>query len=84
MKKKRHTVEQIINDPVASRARPVRELKGFTKVLLKQGERKTVSFRIGPDDLALWTINCRMEPEPGEFKFWLGDLQGEFAIKREM
>jgi beta-glucosidase len=77
-------VQLYINDPVASRARPVRELKGFTKVLLKQGERKTVSFRIGPDDLAFWTINCRMEPEPGEFKFWLGDLQGEFAIKKEM
>jgi beta-glucosidase len=73
-------VQLYINDPVASRARPVRELKRFRKVLLRQAESQTVTFRLTADDLAFWTINRRMETEPGHFKLLVGDLQDEFRI----
>jgi beta-glucosidase len=73
-------VQLYINDPVASRARPVRELKGFQKVLLRKGETQAVSFRLTTEDLAFWTINRRMEAEPGEFNLWVGDLRDSFRI----
>ena len=39
-----------INDCVASRVRPVQELKGFEKVCLKPGEAKKVSFKLRRED----------------------------------
>jgi beta-glucosidase len=40
-------------------ARPVRELKGFQRVTLKPGESRTLSFRIGPDELRYWNAASR-------------------------
>jgi beta-glucosidase len=73
-------VQLYINDPVASRARPVRELKRFRKLMLRPGESQTVVFQLAADDLAFWTINRRMEAEPGDFKLWVGDQEGAFQI----
>jgi beta-glucosidase len=73
-------VQLYINDPVASRARPVRELKGFQKVLLRKGETQTVSFQLSAEELAFWTINRRMEAEPGAFNLWVGGLQDSFQM----
>jgi beta-glucosidase len=57
---------------VASVTRPVRELRGFEKVLLSPGESRRVSFRIGPDDLALWDLGMRRVVEPGAFTVFVG------------
>jgi beta-glucosidase len=73
-------VQLYINDPVASRARPVRELKRFQKVMLQKGASETVTFRLTAEDLAFWTIHRRMEAEPGDFKLWVGDQAGAFEI----
>jgi beta-glucosidase len=35
-------------------ARPVRELKGFSRVHLEPGARTTVNFEVGPDELRYW------------------------------
>jgi len=37
--------------------RPVKELKGFTKVALKPGETKTVSLEVKPENLAYWDVD---------------------------
>jgi beta-glucosidase len=42
-----------------SAARPVRELKGFQRVTLKPGEKRTLTFRIGPDELRYWSSATR-------------------------
>ncbi|MFA5206992.1 MAG: glycoside hydrolase family 3 C-terminal domain-containing protein, partial [Lentisphaeria bacterium] len=39
-------VQVYITDPVASLVRPVKELKGFTKVLIRAGETKTVTVKL--------------------------------------
>merc|ERR1712070_376426 len=39
-------VQLYVRDMVASRVRPVRELKGFQKVLVHPGDSKTVSFTL--------------------------------------
>src|SRR5688572_19025316 len=43
-----------VRDPVASVARPVRELRGFARFHLAPGERKRVSFSLAPEQLALY------------------------------
>jgi len=62
-------VQLYIADPVAGIDRPSKELKGFEKVYLKAGEKKTVTFEIDADDLS-WFNAQKHEwvAEPGEFQ----------------
>ena len=56
-------VQLYISDPVASRSRPVRELKGFQKILLQPGEERRVSFRITVADLKFFRAERLSAPE---------------------
>lgn len=60
-----------ICDPIASLARPVRELKGFQKITLKVGESKKVTFNISSKDLGFWKLDNTYKAEPGEFRVWI-------------
>jgi beta-glucosidase len=61
-----------IRDLVGSSTRPVRELKGFQKVLLKRGESKTLIFRLSPDDLKFYKDDLQFVAEPGAFQVFVG------------
>ena len=65
-------VQLYIRDPVASISRPVKELKGFKKVLLKPGEKMDVTFNITTDDLKFYNSNLNYDWEPGEFIIYIG------------
>jgi len=65
-------VQLYINDPVASTARPARELKGFQRVALAPGASQVVSFKITAAELEFYGARCRREVEPGEFRLGLG------------
>lgn len=65
-------VQLYIRDMVGSLTRPIKELKGFEKIMLKAGETKTVSFTIDADMLQFYTINKKWEVEPGDFKVGIG------------
>lgn len=65
-------VQMYIKDVKASSSRPVRELKGFEKVLLQPGESKTVSFEIDLEALSFWNQQMEYGAEPGEFKVFIG------------
>jgi len=76
------TVAQLyIHDQVATRVRPVRELKGFQKLLLEPGETKTVSFILRRDDLAFHGADAKLRAEPGNFSIWVAPscVSGEAA-----
>ncbi len=79
-----------VQDPVASIARPVKELKGFRRVTLKPGERKTIILSLTADDLAFLDANMRRIVEPGEFRIMVGGssedirLQASLNIKRRI
>jgi beta-glucosidase len=49
-------VQLYLAHPEARVERPVRELRGFTKVALGAGERGTVRFPLGFRDLATWDV----------------------------
>jgi beta-glucosidase len=65
-------VQLYLHDELASVARPVKELKGFSKIKLEPGEMKTVSFTVTPDQLMLYDGNMRPVIEPGTFKVMIG------------
>jgi beta-glucosidase len=65
-------VQLYINDRVASRVRPVRELKAFRKILLAPGATEEVSFELTRRDLAFTHRDgTTFEAEPGEFHVWI-------------
>ena len=66
------TVQLYIRDLVGSLTRPVRELKGFSKVFLKKGEQREVTFTVAPSDLAFWRADLTFGPEPGKFEVFVG------------
>lgn len=75
-----------VRDPVASRSRPLRELKGFRKVSLAPGEQKTVSFAVKVRELGFHDDAGKYTVEPGEFEIFVGggslaDVKGTFEAK---
>eukprot|EP00913_Durusdinium_trenchii_P028997 g27188.t1 len=64
-------VQLYIHDCVASRVRPVRELKGFRKVLLRAGETQKISFELRRLDLSFHGADGNFQAEPGEFHLWI-------------
>jgi beta-glucosidase len=79
-------VQLYIQDVVGSATRPVKELKGFTKIRLAPGEGTTVSFTVRPADLAFPGVDLKPVVEPGQFKVWIGPdsdsgLEGAFELK---
>jgi beta-glucosidase len=65
-------VQLYVRDRVGSLARPVRELKGFTKISLAAGESQRVSFVLMPADLAYSGQDLRSRPEAGMFDIYVG------------
>jgi beta-glucosidase len=65
-------VQLYVRDRVGSVTRPLRELKGFTKIALAPGEARTVEFQLTPEDLAFWRADRTWGPEPGEFGVFVG------------
>jgi len=51
--------------------RPVRELKGFKKVLLQPGESRNVSFTISEKELGYYDAKGNWLVEPGKFQLWI-------------
>jgi beta-glucosidase len=65
-------VQLYIHDDEASVTRPVIELKRFERVTLQPGEKRTITFELTPDDLALWNPQMKKVVEPGTFTIYAG------------
>jgi beta-glucosidase len=58
----------------ASASRPRRELKGFTKVHLAAGEKRTVTLTLHAKELGFWSPQTHQwAVEPGRFDLWMGE-----------
>jgi beta-glucosidase len=51
--------------------RPVRELKGFQKILLQPGETREVEFKITNQELGYYDTSGNWLVEPGKFQVWI-------------
>ncbi|HVS12375.1 MAG TPA: glycoside hydrolase family 3 N-terminal domain-containing protein [Thermoanaerobaculia bacterium] len=65
-------VQLYVDDLHSSVTRPVRQLVGFRRVHLQPGERVTVSFAVGPQQLRMWNREMDRVVEPGRFELMVG------------
>lgn len=68
----KEVVQLYIRDMVGTTTRPVKELKGFQKILIKKGESKEVTFSIDIEDLKFYNYDLKFVAEPGDFKVFVG------------
>jgi beta-glucosidase len=69
-----------VTDLISSVTTPGIALKGFSRVMLEPGESRTVHFRLGPDELALWNREMKRVVEPGEFKIMAGASSADIRL----
>lgn len=75
-------VQLYIRDLFGKVVRPVKELKGFQKVLIKKGENKTVNFKLTPEDLKFYDDDLNYDWEGGEFDIMVGTNSQDVQTKR--
>jgi beta-glucosidase len=59
------------------------DLRGFDRVNLQPGEKKTVHFTLHPDDLAILDKNMNWTVEPGKFQVMIGQSSEDINLKKE-
>jgi beta-glucosidase len=70
-------VQLYIRDEVSRVTRPVMELKGFRRITLAPGERRAVTFEIGPEQLSYHGPDLKRAVEPGRFRVMVGGSSAE-------
>lgn len=75
-------VQLYIRDIYSSVTRPVKELKGFAKVILKPSETKTVKIKVTPNSLAFTNIDKHFVVEPGEFEIMVGNSSRDEDLQK--
>ena len=66
-------VQLYVHQRSGSASRPVRELKGFERIALAPGEKKTVRFTLGKSELTYWSSGVKgWVQEPATFDVWTG------------
>ena len=79
-KRKGAEVAQLyIRDLIASVTRPVKELKGFQRVVLQPGEEKMLEFSIPITEIGFYDSMMKYVIEPGKFEVMVGGNSDELV-----
>lgn len=79
-------VQLYIHQRAGSASRPVRELKGFERVTLAAGEKRTITFPLTRNELQFWSPQSKQwVVEPEQFDVWVGEdstakTHAEFSV----
>jgi beta-glucosidase len=74
------TAELYVHDVESSVPRPLKELKGFKKVLLNPGESKTIEIELLGKDFSYWDPTKKdWYAEPGEFTIMVGSASNDIS-----
>ncbi len=65
-------VQVYVSNKTATTIVPITSLKGFKRVYLKQGEKKTVTFTLKPEDFSVTTADALQVVAPGVFDIAVG------------
>jgi beta-glucosidase len=65
-------VQLYIRAEVSRVTRPVMELKGFRRITLEPGAKRTVTFELGPEQLSYHGPDMKRVVEPGKFQVMVG------------
>ena len=77
-------VQLYIHDLLASVARPVKELKSFTRIHLEKGESRVLSFTITPEMLSMYNDKMQKVVEPGDFSIMIGASSADIRLKTKL
>jgi len=75
-------VQLYVRDRFSAVTRPVKELRGFTKVYLNAGASQTVTFEIGREQLEYLGPDMKWIVEPGEFDLMVGTSSREEDLQK--
>ncbi len=71
-----------VTPPSGAVPRPIRELKGFTRVSLKPGEAKSVTITFSRGDLAYWDPGTRAwTVAPGDYLAQIGSSSRQLPLQ---
>ena len=73
-------VQLYVRDPEATVARPVLELRGFRRVGLEPGERRSVTFTLASEQFAYVGADYRRVVEPGVIRVFIGTSSAELPL----
>ncbi|MEP6615622.1 MAG: glycoside hydrolase family 3 N-terminal domain-containing protein [Ginsengibacter sp.] len=76
-------VQLYLHDKFASVVRPVKELKDFNKVFLKQGESKVIHFKIDKQKLSFFNRELQWITEPGSFEVMIGSSSEDIRLRQD-
>lgn len=82
-------VQLYLHDEYSSVTTYVKVLRGFERITLEPGEKKSVEFILTPQDLGIWDKNDHFVVEPGTFKIYVGAsskdirLEGKLEVVRQ-
>jgi beta-glucosidase len=79
-------VQLYIHDPVASLSQPLRRLRGFERVTLEPGEKRTVTFKLDRSDFGFYDNRGRFVVERGRIDVYAGnsskaDMTESFTVR---
>jgi beta-glucosidase len=66
------TVQLYVHQRFTPVATPIKQLRGFDRITLEPGEKKTVKFALGPEDLQLLNREMHWVVVPGPFDLMVG------------
>ena len=70
-------IQMYVHHPVSTVVQPVLALRGFKRVHLEPGGSTTISFDVGPDELAILDRNMQKTVEPGKVEILIGANSAE-------
>lgn len=77
-------VQLYLRDLLASVARPVLQLAGFTRIRLAPGERREVAFRLSREHLRMLDERMRWVVEPGTFRVLVGASSKDLRLRGDL
>jgi beta-glucosidase len=75
------TVQLYLHELFAPISTPVKQLRGFERVPLEPGQKKTVTFKLEPEDLQLLDEDMHWVVVPGTFEVMIGKSSADIALK---
>jgi len=66
-------VQLYLHDPIASISQPVRRLRGFERVTLEPGKKRTVTFTLDRSDVGFYDNRGKFVVEPGRIDVYAGN-----------
>ncbi|MBV9084950.1 MAG: glycoside hydrolase family 3 C-terminal domain-containing protein [Acidobacteriaceae bacterium] len=75
------TAQLYIHEQYTPIATPVKQLRGFARVSLEPGEKKSVTLKLTPEDLQLLDQDMNWRVVPGDFEIMIGKSSADIPLQ---